>query len=1127
MLAKELIDRLERLGLLDQEIIEALREQLEQGGTRVTPEAVAKLLVDNGQLTHFQATKLIGELRSGEYSSEREAELAEAGELGSDELGIAPEEGQQPVAEAVPVDEVAEAEPFEAEPVVAEAVPVEGVPVSAADVMGESTTSSPRPRNTTRKKPEPDKSVWDSFKIYGYVGIIVLLSLSGLALYWVLNRESADEYIARANEQYDQQNYSAAQQTYEGFLDEFGQSNQYSSLARTRVAMTNLYRAAEFRNDPGRALQIEREQLPIIEKENEAGLNEERGNLAQLLVDVARNIAEAAVEESETEQKRDLLDKLDQQIEFTENPIYVTASARATLSGQLAEVMEARKRVQREIDRNVSLDEAVKLMTEALEKKDTKRAYDIRSKLVRAYPELFDNKRLNELIVAASEIQQELVEPSANLPELTTDVPVSETIRSIVLTTLTGGVAASLRDVTLYLRAGGSILAFDGESGSLKWRKFVGYSKDLPPVRIDSGGGVLLSESATNEVMRCAPDDGSVAWRSEIGEPFSKPVSVRDDVFVSTDSGRLIKMEAEMGEAAWVTQIPQPLEVGPGVNDRAERAYLPGNHSNLYVINTRDGSCTESFYVGHAEGTIAVPPVPLLGHLFVIENAGTNYVNIHVLKVDDKTGDNVEVAQPLFRMEGNVTEPPMIQGRRLIVLTDRGEVAVLDIEPTAEKNKVTVAATGPPFYDEPTATRMAVEGSQMWITGASVGRYELQINTGRVIRDWDLHPNDMFIGQPLAKDDALVHARVLRGTKTIRVTAANPKTGEEIWRTDVGVPVSMITSAPEGGFHVVTSQAALFELDREALDNGSTEGPIENPGDAAILILFADPLKVDDTRRLLVNQTAADKILVYDPSRPREWLRQVTLNISDGRISGGPAVAGGGLFLPLSTGRGVLVDYRTGSMNATPFQPASDPTETIDWTDAVVLPEDSGQLVIADSRKKIYRVRASEQLRELASKDLEFKLLGPAAGVGNTFIASYSGSASDFIVGHDLVSLDEKFRVLLGSRIVWGPVAAGDVGLVMTDDSQLQAYNSAGEKVFEVEAPAGRPVGKPVILDDSILLAGADGWLLEIDRRDGSSIGKRELGQPLSATPYPVGDKTLLVPGAEGVVYIVDRPAAQ
>ena len=79
MLANELIDRLERLGLLDQEIIEALREQLVQGGTRVTPEAVAKLLVDNGHLTRFQATKLIGELRSGEYQSDSDgsSELVE------------------------------------------------------------------------------------------------------------------------------------------------------------------------------------------------------------------------------------------------------------------------------------------------------------------------------------------------------------------------------------------------------------------------------------------------------------------------------------------------------------------------------------------------------------------------------------------------------------------------------------------------------------------------------------------------------------------------------------------------------------------------------------------------------------------------------------------------------------------------------------------------------------------------------------------------------------------------------------------------------------------------------------------------------------------------------------------
>ncbi|MGB7324143.1 MAG: serine/threonine protein kinase, partial [Rubripirellula sp.] len=169
MLAKELIDRLERLGLLDQEIIEALREQLEQGGTRVTPEAVAKLLVDNGQLTHFQASKLIGELRSDQYESD---EVVEVG-LAEEELGVVGEE----FAEVV---EVEEAGVFDAEPVAVEAVAVEAVAMDGGGNRGNGDAPPPgnRPRSS-RRKPDPQKSVWDSFKIYGYLGIIALLILTG------------------------------------------------------------------------------------------------------------------------------------------------------------------------------------------------------------------------------------------------------------------------------------------------------------------------------------------------------------------------------------------------------------------------------------------------------------------------------------------------------------------------------------------------------------------------------------------------------------------------------------------------------------------------------------------------------------------------------------------------------------------------------------------------------------------------------------------------------------------------------------------------------------------------------------------------------------------------------------
>ncbi|MFK8115397.1 MAG: PQQ-binding-like beta-propeller repeat protein [Rubripirellula sp.] len=1108
MLANELIDRLERLGLLDQEIIEALREQLDQGGTRVTPEAVAKLLVDNGQLTHFQATKLIGELRSGQYE---EPQAADDGDLTA---GIDEDPSAEEVVEVVEaVDDVFEAEPFEAEAVAVEA--------EAVETVTEEVVAANRPTRRV-KRPDPEKTIWDSFKIYGYLFIIVLLVLMGIGIYFVLNRESEDEYIGEANKQYDQQNYQAAQDMYLNFQDTFPTS-QFNSLARVRVMMTELYKAAQFKQEPWQAVDLAKEKLPQFAEEE--GMNEERGNLASLLVDIAANMANAASRAKETPTKQSLLAKLDEHRVLMENPLYLPSSFKVTLGGQIKAVEEARARVQRDINRNIRLDESEASMKSFLDDEKTKEAYDIRKQLLREFPELHDHERMETLIERASQIQKTLVKPSTKLPEVTTDAPVADSIRSVVLTTLDGGVAPDLRGETIYLRAGGSVLAFDGENGQLKWRKFVGFAKDLPPVRLEGGSGVLLSESASLEVFRCGSEDGKVLWRAQMEEGFSRPISVRDDVYVSTESGRLVAVDADSGDGKWATQMPQALEVGPGVDDRANRAYVPGNHSNLYLLNTRDGSCLQSLYIGHDEGTITVPPIPLLGHVFVIENAGSDFANLHVLRVDE-TGNNMKVAQPAFRLTGNVRVSPIIQGRRLIVLTDRGEVVVYDIEPTADRDQVTVAAKLPAFYEQPTSTQMAVGRSQMWITGTRLGRYELQINTGNVIRDWSLYELDNFIGEPLATDDALVHARMLRGTSAIRVTAADPKTGEEIWHTDVGAPVAMISKTPGAqSFDVVTTQAALFRLDGDALRSGSTKGPIENPGDRAVAIRYEDPIVIDENRRVMLNQVEGQSFAVYDPERETEKLRQVTLSVSSGRVSGGILAAAGGVFAPLDTGRLILMDWRTGGTIGSPFQPASDPAGKVKWTKPIAVPDDPDQAVLASSNKKIYRVRIGEQIRELASKDLQYELIGPTSAVGGTMLGTTSGPAADFVVGFDLGSLDEKFKTLLGGRVLWGPMAAGEVGLLLTDDQKLRAYDASGKERYMFDLPEGKPAGKPILVGNSIVLVGSNGWLLSFDQSSGELIGQSDLGQPISAAPFPIGNR-LLVPGTEGVIYIMDMPGS-
>ena len=1115
MLANELIDRLERLGLLDQEIIEALREQLEQSGTRITPEAVAKLLVDNGQLTHFQATKLIGELRSGEYE-EPVAESTDDADLtaGIDEVEVVVEEA----TEAEPV-EVFATPAFEAEPVVVEAAPVEVAAVGVEALGAGVPDNTPRERPTpSRKKPEEPKTVWDSFKIYGYIAIIVLLLLTLGAGIWMLGREDADQFIARANDAYDNQNYPNAQKHYLTFLDNFGEEHQYSSLSRTRVTMTELYKAAEFKQEPEQAVDLAKLKLPLIAEEE--GMNEERGNLAQLLVDIAKNLASAAGRAKDTPRKQELLAKLDEQRELMANAVYMPASMRTTLEAQILAVEEDRARVERDINRNISLDNAEASMTDSLAEKNTKAAYDTRTALLRNFPDLRENERLVKLILEASKIQKGLVESSAKIPDVSDGLAEDGEVESVLLTTLAGTVAPELRGVTLYFRAGGSILAFDGENGKLRWRKFVGYSKELPPIRLEDG--VLLSESSTLEVLRCSEDDGSVLWRTKIDEPFGQPVSDGDEIYVSTESGRVICLDVETGEAKWVTQIPQNLEVAPGVDDRAKRAYVVGDHSNLYLLNTRDGACLESFYVGHEPGTVSVPAVPLLGHVFVIVNAGSDYANLKVLRTDE-TGGQLKQTQS-FRLSGNVRVPPIIQGRRLVVLTDLGEVVVYDIEPTAERDQVAEAAKLPPFYDQPTPTQMAVGRSQMWITGTRIGRYELQINTGRVIRDWLKHEFDTFIGEPYSTDDALVYARILRGTSAIRVTAANPKTGEEIWRTDVGVPVALLTLPPgSGDLHSITTQAALFNIDSEAEQVGATDGPIENPGKKSVAIRFENPIAIDENRSLMLNQVDGQSIIVYEPERELGMLRQLTMYFASGKPRDGGLVAGGGLFLPLDNGRAVLVDWRTGKAIGTPFQPASDPNKNVNWTNSISLPSDPDQIVLADSRRKMYRLRVGDQIRELASTDLEFDLLDQIAGVDSTIVAATAGPASDFVVGFDIVSLKPKFKTLLDGRVVWGPVSVGDIGVYQTDDSVLRGIDAEGKSLFQIPLPDGLPVGKPIMSDGKVVLAGKSGWITVFDPATGAVTGTLDLGQPISASPL-VKEGILLVPGTEGVIYRAPLP---
>ena len=1115
MLAKDLIDRLEQLELLDRDIIEALRDQLQQSGARVTPEQVAKLLVDNGQLTTYQATKLIGDLRAHQYEEPVAAEAVDDNLIAG--MDDDPFDDSAPVAEAIVEGDVVEAVPVEA-------VPVQGGYDASADAAGiGALPPSDRPR---RKSIEDKKSVWDSFKVYGFVGIIVGLLLLILALKFVIGREDEQTVYNRADEFYSSGSYEEAQQAFIDYLDVYGDETQYSSAARVKVAMTELYKAAQFKQQPERAVQVAKEKLPPVAEE--PGMNDERGNLAGLLVEVAENITSVADNAEETERKRELLVVLKEHYELLDDPLYMSSTMKANLAPRLEIIEEDRARVKRDIQRNIDLDASESEMQTALESKNTKKAYDVRTTLLDSFPELHDNDRLMTLIRRASDIQQTLVEPAVKLPKLADGNRDKRDEQLVVLTTLNGRPAPRLKNETFYLRTGGSILAFNGSDGSLRWRNFVGYAKDLPPVRIDGDDGVLLSDSQAFEVVRVSGDDGRDVWRSVIGEPFLEPISNRSGVYVTAPSGHLFLLDTEVGDVKWGIRYPQTVDSGPGRDESTGRLYQAGGHSNLYVLDGRNGDCTESFYIGHGPGTVIVPPIALLGHVFVIENATADIAKVHVLRINDEpdeNGNTLSIAQPPFRLVGNVRVTPEIDERKVIILTDRGEVTVLDIEVTAEGRQVEDVASLPAFYDSPTETQMAVDGTSMWIAGKRIGRYDLQYSRERVVRRWSEHELDTFVGRPYVVGDVLIHARRLRDSEAVRVSAAEPDTGKDIWRTDVGVPIADIRPAPGGkSFHAFTSGASLFELDQAAVTSGTTKKPLEDPGAESVGIRYKNPVDLPDGRMVMLDVAGGDKLLLYDPKRPSEKLREVTMQLPAGAPDGGMVFGGGGMFLTLDSGRAVLVNPVTGGLIATPFQPASQPGKIVQWTRPQITPDDADQVIVADDRKKIYRLRLGPQLRELASSDLPQPLLGPAAIVGANYVATYAADTTDHLVGYSTSRVDGVFDRPLNTRCVWGPVRLDDNrGLLMTSENRLIGFDAGGNEVFATELPEDMPVGDPVVVDGRLLITMSGGNVVAVDPQSGAVAGRIEIGQPLSAAPLSIGNK-LLVPGAEGVLYIVDAP---
>ncbi len=1134
MAASRFIALLESRGLLDPEIIVELNRQVEQSKVRVTPEAIAKLLVDNGQLTRFQATKLVTELNELLGSDKPDPSMALRG---GRPLEPTPVSDHDSVDDLLPTDMVEVEDKVEIVDVIEDDVEV--VEVAAKPKRTRSrpmpTELDDLPSRVIRDIKVKKKSSWESFRIIGYGFLVLLLIIIFIPLVGWFLKGSAEEAFGLAENAYKSQDYERASKSFADFANNFT-GNERVSEARVFSALAKVRQDAEKVADPTVALKACQEILPTIT--NEAALGKFRGDVTDTLLRIAEKFISKTENTTSIADRKALIEKMNQQMELIRDPRYVGTQERTQNELRIKTIEENQNRLIRDIQRGEDLLATIAEMTKSVEAKNVGETYELRRKILRKYPQLESDAKLTDLLNQATGQQQELVVPAKQMPSVSNEPESTILTKSVLLVGRKANIA-SVPGTTIFLRAKGSVYALNASSGQVLWRKHIGSDWTGEPKSISSASDsdVFISIPEQGKIRRLSAMDGAMVWEAKFTGRIIEPTIDGDDIFVAiageaskagVATGEVFCLDAATGQTRWGKKLPQAIDVGVGGAAGKKMRYVLGNHSNLYAMSRASGKCEEVEYIGHAPSSIAVPPVWIQNQLILFENEGPDYSLMRVFRTNDE-GLEIQVGQKPVRFRGHVVIAPQVDRRRLAVVTNLGEVAILEVDALNPKDKVFKQVNSVENEVVPKLTWPLMMGNDLLLASTRLTLYQVQESTQKLNRQWLKDDGDQFTSKPIQADDLVIHARVVRGNLGVRVSAIKLATGEMVWESDIGVPVTSLASDGKG-FLAITSQASAYSIEGKSFSEKQPIAPVENLGRNQRAMLFGTPIKLTDSRIVIFNQAQGNQMLLVDPAkRLTNPTKMLALDLGETYPSNEPAALGNGsVLLPLDNGQIAMVDPEKGKMIGVPFQPSVQAGERPKWLNPIVL-ADKQTVIVADQKRFMYKLSTGKQLRSVTSQTLEKSLKGRLSVIKDVVVGVSAGASGDQLDFYDSGELKRFTSVSVEGRFTWGPYTVDSDStsylLAFSDIDGLVACDETGKRLWTKALDKTVLVGGPTLLESDCLLASTSGDLLRISLTDGLIVAKVQIGEPISGPPL-VLPNALLIPCDEGIVLTVPVPAA-
>ena len=949
------------------------------------------------------------------------------------------------------------------------------------------------------------------------IGLAAILLIAGgtAAAFFLIPRATGEKEFAAADQDYQAKQYRAAVEKYDAALTRYPNS-PLAGPAKVKRGMSKLLAVSSSQPDWPNLLSVAKEVLPPIAAQPE--LSQVHAELAPLLTDMADGLTTLAAKAKTAEEITARTPEAKDALALTSDARFVPGSLRQWQ--RLAAAEETLAALEYSAKRAGALDAAVSKIKEAATSGKPDAAYAERSQLLLDYPDLASVASLRDAFQQVAKAEAARVTPVEEKGQAETTEAQPAIVASLAFATPIATTPAAAPGRKFIATAAGSVWAFEGATGKLLWRRSArGASSAAPvPVSGDAASDVLIVDDS--HLLRVASATGTIVWRRSLESPIAgSPVVSAANVLIATRSGRVLKIDLASGSLVAAAQLPQPCRVPPAVSADGSHVYQLADHSHLYALATADLKCDAAIYIGHEPAGVRAAPQAVGQHLVIGDNTGAARATLQVVALQED-GLPQGVVQRVS-VAGLVQTPPIVLGKHLVVITDRG--AHLPLRITTEKNSPLELLSEPAATDASSIIRHGLSlGEKLLVAGDGLRLEALDAGSGGFQPAWIAFAGDALLGPPQLTGDVLFCVRRDAGGTGAVAAAVQASTGKPLWQTRIAVPLASGPLADAGG----QSALAVNELGASTkLDLATWQGtavrelPALAATSPAMRISSCLQLPSGEVVAVPASGTSRIQIIPADGSAARS----VSLPAP---LAAPPIAWGGGVLAVCSSGDVVLLDPATGTLAAEPLQIPISPGQGLKNCSLAAAGENADSAVLGDGRSTLHQIGVEgdpqPHLALQAAAKLAAPMISPVGAMDqHAYVVPQGGELQAFA----LPGLAPERAAKLGSaEVVLGPKQVGKQLLAMTGDDVLWQFNSELTQILNVPLTHGPLAGYPVETGDSLIVATKSGLLLRLGATNGEQRALVDLGQPLAGAPAISGQFALVAAG-DGTLLKVALPA--